>query len=44
MGDGAVRFISNSINCGNYGMGTAPTYGIWGALGTIGGNEVIGDF
>jgi prepilin-type N-terminal cleavage/methylation domain-containing protein/prepilin-type processing-associated H-X9-DG protein len=44
MADGAVRFISNNINCGNYGMGTTPSFGIWGALGTISGNEVFGDF
>jgi prepilin-type processing-associated H-X9-DG protein len=44
MADGAVRFISNSINCGNYGAGSPPSFGIWGALGTINGGETIGAF
>lgn len=47
MSDGAVRFISNSIDTGN--LAVAPTtaaspYGIWGALGTKAGTESIGDF
>jgi prepilin-type N-terminal cleavage/methylation domain-containing protein len=44
LGDGAVRFISDSINCGNFGSGTPVSFGVWGALGTINGNESIGDF
>jgi prepilin-type N-terminal cleavage/methylation domain-containing protein len=44
MGDGAVRFISNNINCGNFGAGSPPNFGIWGALGTINGGETIGAF
>ena len=45
MGDGAVRFISNSIHAGNQ---TAPPpltnagpnpYGVWGALGSVQGHE-----
>jgi prepilin-type N-terminal cleavage/methylation domain-containing protein/prepilin-type processing-associated H-X9-DG protein len=44
MADGAIRYISNSINCGNYGMGATPSFGIWGALGTIAGSEVFGEF
>jgi hypothetical protein len=44
LGDGAVRFISENIDCGNYGTGTTPNFGTWGALGTIRGNETIGEF
>jgi prepilin-type N-terminal cleavage/methylation domain-containing protein len=44
MGDGAVRFISNNINCGNYGAGSPPSFGIWGALGTVNGGETVGAF
>lgn len=41
MGDGAVKFASNNINCGNYGAGSPPNFGVWGALGTINGNETV---
>ena len=42
MADGAVRFVSNNIDCGNYGL---PNFGVWGALGTAAGGEVVsGDF
>jgi prepilin-type processing-associated H-X9-DG protein len=46
--DGSIHFISSSINTGNLGTaqvtsGPSP-YGIWGALGTIGGGETIGDY
>ncbi len=44
MADGAVRFISNNIDCGNYGAGAPPSFGVWGALGTIAGKEVIGNY
>ncbi|HEY2250437.1 MAG TPA: DUF1559 domain-containing protein [Planctomycetaceae bacterium] len=48
MGDGAVRFINNSINTGNTSLpvvtsGVSP-YGIWGGLGSISGGETGGDF
>ncbi|MES2793843.1 MAG: DUF1559 domain-containing protein [Planctomycetota bacterium] len=51
MADGAVRMISDNINTGNQGavlpdiatQGTSP-YGIWGALGTRAGAEVLGEF
>lgn len=47
MGDGSVRFISDSIDAGNASL-PAPTgtgggyspYGVWGALGTKAGGEV----
>ena len=48
LGDGSVRFISENIDTGNidalptYG-GPSP-YGVWGALGTRQGSEVIGEF
>lgn len=44
MADGAVRFVSENINCGNYGAGNPASFGVWGALGTIAGGETVGDF
>jgi len=48
MGDGAVRFISDNVNAGDATQppptsGVSP-YGIWGALGSIGGSEAVSDF
>jgi hypothetical protein len=51
MADGAVRFVSENIDTGNQaailpavgGQSRSP-YGIWGALGTRGGNELVTDF
>ena len=51
MGDGAVRFISENIDSGdltvatpgNNSTGSSP-YGVWGALGTRAGGEVVGEF
>ncbi|MEW4531103.1 MAG: DUF1559 domain-containing protein [Maioricimonas sp. JB045] len=51
MGDGAVRFISENIDTGNIAV-TAPDpltsspspYGVWGALGTKAGGEVLSEF
>ena len=53
MGDGGVRFVSESIDTGNQaayvygaggtGAGRSP-YGVWGALGTRSGRETIEDF
>lgn len=48
MADGSVRFVSENINTGNQGAtevtsGPSP-YGIWGALGTKNGGEVISEF
>ena len=48
LADGAVRFISDSIDTGNLGLTTtlgAPSpYGVWGALGTRAGSDQVGDF
>ena len=44
MADGAVRFVSNNIDCGNYGAGSPASFGTWGALGTVAGGEVTGEF
>jgi len=51
MGDGAVRFISDNIDTGNLGAATPAAgssalspYGIWGALGSKSGTEVVGEF
>ncbi len=47
--DGSVRFISDSIDTGNLAAvvtsvnGPSP-YGVWGALGTKSGGEIIGEF
>ncbi|MBC7815503.1 MAG: DUF1559 domain-containing protein [Planctomycetaceae bacterium] len=49
MGDGTVRFINENINAGNVTAdvtmvsGESP-FGVWGALGTVAGEESIGDF
>ncbi|WP_417850637.1 DUF1559 domain-containing protein [Thalassoglobus sp.] len=49
LGDGSVRFISENIDSGNLGVnarnisGPSP-YGVWGALGSRSGGEVVGEF
>ncbi len=43
MADGSVRSISQSIDCGNYGVAPNRNYGVWGALGTIAGGEAQSD-
>ncbi len=51
MADGSARFVSDSINTGNLSAaepltisaGASP-YGIWGALGTRIGGEVVGEY
>ena len=53
--DGSVRFINESINTQSPGAGlqvdatttnaNGPSpYGVWGALGTMSGEEVVGEF
>lgn len=50
MTDGAVRFVSENIDSGNQFAAppttdNAPTpYGVWGALGSRKGGEVVGEF
>jgi hypothetical protein len=44
MADASTRFISDTINCGNYGVAPAPNFGVWGALGTFNGGDSPGDF
>ncbi|GAB5442557.1 MAG: DUF1559 domain-containing protein [Fuerstiella sp.] len=49
MGDGAVRFISDSIDTGNLVAGSprgnVPSpFGVWGALGSVAGGEATGEF
>ena len=52
--DGAVKFITDSIECGdmtaenvwigregNDELGTGSPYGLWGSLGTTGGDEIV---
>jgi prepilin-type N-terminal cleavage/methylation domain-containing protein len=48
LGDGAVRFISENIDAGNSAApppvsGPSP-YGVWGSLGSIRGDDVVGEF
>ncbi len=49
MGDGSVRFISENINTGNQSAsannvsGQSP-FGVWGALGSKNGGEIVGEF
>jgi hypothetical protein len=55
MGDGAVKFITDSIEAGdqtsahvgargfNLPPGSASPFGLWGSLGTRGAKEVIGE-
>jgi prepilin-type processing-associated H-X9-DG protein len=49
--DASVRFINESINTGNLSIDATITnsggpspYGVWGALGTMDGEEVVGEF
>lgn len=51
MADGSARFISENIDSGNQSVvapngdaGGASPYGVWGALGTKAGGEVLGEF
>ncbi|QDU35838.1 Type II secretion system protein G precursor [Maioricimonas rarisocia] len=49
MGDGSVQFISENIDTGNLSVDAATVggvspYGVWGALGTKAGGEVVGEF
>ncbi len=53
MGDGAVRFISSNINHGNpatsnnnsNNVPVGPSvYGVWGALGTVAAQDIVGNF
>lgn len=47
-GDGAIRILTSSIDCGNQGAaaprgfdGDPSPYGVWGQLGTIGAAEIV---
>ncbi|MFN9718411.1 MAG: DUF1559 domain-containing protein [Planctomycetota bacterium] len=48
LADGSVRFISENIDTGNLGvaavLGGRSPFGVWGALGTRAGGEVVGEF
>jgi hypothetical protein len=49
MGDGTVKWINENLNTGDLTFdvtlpsGSSP-YGVWGALGTIAGDETLGDY
>jgi prepilin-type N-terminal cleavage/methylation domain-containing protein len=42
MADGSVRFITEGIDCGSYGLAPSLSFGVWGAMGTINGGESMG--
>ena len=42
MADASVRFVSDGIDCGTYGLAPGNSYGVWGAMGTVGGGEAMG--
>ena len=49
LADGSVRFVTNGINTGNLSAaeptsGGPSPYGVWGALGTRAGGEVVGNY
>ncbi len=48
LADGSIRFISENINTGNLSApfvnGQPSPYGVWGALGSRNGGEVVGEF
>lgn len=44
MADGSVHFISETIDCGNYGVSPNPNIGAWGSLGTVSGGEVAANW
>jgi prepilin-type N-terminal cleavage/methylation domain-containing protein len=55
MGDGAVRFVSDSIDTGNLATADVTTsntntfsgrspYGVWGALGSRNGGDIVSEF
>lgn len=48
LADGSVRFVSENIDSGNTGVptfrGASSPYGVWGALGTRSGREVVGEW
>jgi len=49
LGDGSVRFVSENIDSGNKSFATEVTggrspFGVWGALGSKAGSEVVGEF
>ena len=49
MSDGSVRFVSETIDCGDSsanndlyrGTGAASGYGVWGAMGSLNGGETV---
>jgi len=45
MGDGSVRFVRDSIDAGNASANLSPSglspFGVWGAMGTRAGGEVV---
>lgn len=42
MADASVRFVSDGIDCGTYGLAPGNSYGVWGAMGTVQGGESMG--
>lgn len=42
MADASVRFVTDGVDCGTYGVAPGMSYGVWGAMGTIAGGESMG--
>lgn len=42
MADASVRFVTEGIDCGTYGMAPGNSFGVWGAMGTAAGGEAMG--
>ena len=42
MADASVRFVTEGIDCGSFGMGAGGNFGVWGAMGTVMGGESFG--
>lgn len=42
MADASVRFVTEGVDCGTYGLAPGNSYGVWGAMGTTAGGEAMG--
>lgn len=42
MADASVRFVTEGIDCGTYGLPPGNSFGVWGAMGTAAGGEGMG--
>jgi hypothetical protein len=42
MADASVRFVTDGVDCGTYGLAPGKSFGVWGGMGTIAGGEGTG--